>query len=1406
MGTKTQIVKFCFLLILCLTCTFWHSLTNASEPLTARTRQIEAKSDSSTGTEKKLPEHHTGHAAAATSENTRKQNEVSQNEPKDSENKHSETPEKEIEKKTEPESDQSKENLEHSKSEHSEKIPPVVVEVIPSKVSTEQASSESTMTVSSPESTADSTKQTEETEARYEELHPNVEEISIETAEKDPSFDDASVISDTTTQTDKIENKDSLEKGANDEETAEEFPSYSEWTKKVLAEEKNKQDDQGQTSSNLPQKQKMRNNYASADCGAKVVLANPEAENIKYILNSNPDEYMINPCQSKKWFIVELCESIQIKNIETASLELFSSRPKTFRISVSDRYPIKEWQLLGTFESTEERTIHKYQITEENYSKFVKVDILDHYGEEHFCPLTLFRVFGFTIEEDMESDVNQHDDLDDDVQDEPPVNLFASAKDTVLRLVKHVLTTGNEQANKENEDGSQAGHPEESKSNATSQKIKTPNATIPCQENCLNGTLKNATNTTSTNSTELPCVPQVRVNASTTTKAIEPSSASEQIQPSVPEGSVSQIPESSVQSPSEKLVTILNDDEQVPISDTASNEPMVKLIESEEQHHPAVLSSYITCCLTCPLKKTSTKYSSSRSLKCQFLKRVSAIATSSKKDSISWKVPLVSKIVEEPSAAHTSDTDLLTQSILHSADRKSDQDIVTLETETSSSHSTKPANLTVSEPTASLYPSSEVHTALKNEKTKLTDQKSSQSSVVAQVISKDEHSESESVSSLPKEEVNETSFVSDIPSTEPKTASSKMASSGGVPVDFRTPATTLYIEPSSTSVKQVELNGVTSEHYDSHLSPSDLLFSKSASTASLLDKQDVTLGIKSDDKAKLKETESNIITTASLPKSGEEMEPTGANIVPTRVSDSRSKAVVPESSSISISSMTPEDKVVKAVNITDPKVDSKGRPLYTLVRVGLPPAGKRESAIMRLNNRIKALELNVSLSSRFLDELSQRYRKQSEEMMHFLNKTVARLGNVTKKTQETVQKHEIHLTILESRLDNLTLAVSQLTENMDNLTRQLTDRQVLWASIEVFILALIFVVCLRKRQPSLPPNLVAKVLDDLLQTQHFSPNRRRNSESNVKQSSASHCEVVRQKSADDLIHSKAVHIVEPTTPFLLGQTKEGNKKRKKKKNRSVDLKMSSSSKEGLPKEKSVSTTQLNSAGLLFMGQPVESSSSPARDVIHYKQIRERVEGESGTSVGSVCSSNSSSSNNNTGAYSIARVKECSHDANIRISCSKSDPDLYTSENSATALCCSTHLSNHSTPLPSTQTSFSLPSSTSKVPLMCSIPKSFSSSLPASVPATPSAEQCQIFNSTNSLLRTNLITYPIKQSSSLSDPIVAGSTGLVKTVTGTHSTTFRNKYRSLDVGQKNSSERKNVNRCRTQVPCDGFRKF
>lgn len=56
-------------------------------------------------------------------------------------------------------------------------------------------------------------------------------------------------------------------------------------------------------------------NYASPDCGAKVVGSNPEAVSPSAILSPSRDDYMLNPCNVKIWFVVELCESIQPQRV-----------------------------------------------------------------------------------------------------------------------------------------------------------------------------------------------------------------------------------------------------------------------------------------------------------------------------------------------------------------------------------------------------------------------------------------------------------------------------------------------------------------------------------------------------------------------------------------------------------------------------------------------------------------------------------------------------------------------------------------------------------------------------------------------------------------------------------------------------------------------------------------------------------------------------------------------------------------------------------------------------------------------------------------------------------------------------------------------------------------------------------
>uniref|UniRef100_A0A665VVP1 SUN domain-containing protein n=1 Tax=Echeneis naucrates TaxID=173247 RepID=A0A665VVP1_ECHNA len=145
-----------------------------------------------------------------------------------------------------------------------------------------------------------------------------------------------------------------------------------------------------------------KNNYASVECGAKILSANNEAKSTSAILMENMDLYMLNPCSNKIWFVIELCEPIQVKQLDIANFELFSSTPKDFLVSISDRYPTNKWVKLGTFHARDERIVQSFPLDEQLYAKYVKVELLSHFGSEHFCPLSLIRVFGTSMVEEYE--------------------------------------------------------------------------------------------------------------------------------------------------------------------------------------------------------------------------------------------------------------------------------------------------------------------------------------------------------------------------------------------------------------------------------------------------------------------------------------------------------------------------------------------------------------------------------------------------------------------------------------------------------------------------------------------------------------------------------------------------------------------------------------------------------------------------------------------------------------------------------------------------------------------------------------------------------------------------------------------------------------------------------------------
>ncbi|CAL8238517.1 unnamed protein product [Lota lota] len=146
-------------------------------------------------------------------------------------------------------------------------------------------------------------------------------------------------------------------------------------------------------------------------------------------------------------FIIELCEPIQVTQLDIANFELFSSTPKDFLVSISNRYPTNKWLKLGTFHGRDERTVQSFPLDEHLYAKYVKVELVSHFGSEHFCPLSLVRVFGTSMVEEYEENTDPHDRTDDQDFDleYPPgyvagelkssKNLIGSAKEVILNMV-----------------------------------------------------------------------------------------------------------------------------------------------------------------------------------------------------------------------------------------------------------------------------------------------------------------------------------------------------------------------------------------------------------------------------------------------------------------------------------------------------------------------------------------------------------------------------------------------------------------------------------------------------------------------------------------------------------------------------------------------------------------------------------------------------------------------------------------------------------------------------------------------------------------------------------------------------------------------------------------------------------
>ncbi|KAM5203159.1 SUN domain-containing ossification factor isoform 3-T3 [Hipposideros larvatus] len=768
----------------------------------------------------------------------------------------------------------------------------------------------------------------------------------------------------------------------------EDIPTFDEWKKKVMEVEKEKSLSAGQsmhTSSNggihaTKKVQKNRNNYASVECGAKILAANPEAKSTSAILIENMDLYMLNPCSTKIWFVIELCEPIQVKQFDIANYELFSSTPKDFLVSISDRYPTNKWIKLGTFHGRDERNVQSFPLDEQMYAKYVKVELVSHFGSEHFCPLSLIRVFGTSMVEEYEEIAesqyqSERQELFDEDYDYPldyntgedkaSKNLLGSATNAILNMVNIA---------------------------ANILGAKT--------EDLTEGNKSISENATATTAPEMP----------------EPTPVSTPV-------------------PSPEFVTTENHghDTEQPSPDTAKENPIVQLVqEDEEDASPSTVtllgsgeqeeesspwfesetqifcSELTTICCISSFSEYIYKCCSARVA--LYRQRSTTALSKEKGDLVSPQPPSLPP-------AESADVSVL-QPPIGELDRKSKEKEAETDVlgDLSGTHQGDLINHTVD--AIELEPS------------------------LPQTLPQ----------SLPLDVTPEINSVSKIEVSEPvkyevgHTPSQVIPQESSVEVDNKTEKqfeTFSSVEKPTVIYETNKLNEVMDNTVKEDINSMQIITKPSetivppVNTATVPDSED------GEAKMSVADTPKQTVTTAVDSSSSPEV---------------KEEEQSPEDALLRGLQRTATDFYAELQNSTD-----LGYANGNLVH----GSNQKESVFMRLNNRIKALEVNMSLSGRYLEELSQRYRKQMEEMQKAFNKTIVKLQNTSRIAEEQDQRQTESIQLLQAQLTNMTQLVSNLSTTVAELKREVSDRQSYLVISLVLCVVLGLMLCMQRcRNPS----------------------------------------------------------------------------------------------------------------------------------------------------------------------------------------------------------------------------------------------------------------------------------------------------------------------------------------------------
>ncbi|NXO22258.1 SUCO factor, partial [Cisticola juncidis] len=791
------------------------------------------------------------------------------------------------------------------------------------------------------------------------------------------------------------------------------IPTFDEWKKKVMEVEKEKSQSMhpsavgGQHSTKKVQKN--RNNYASVECGAKILAANPEAKSTSAILMENMDLYMLNPCSTKIWFVVELCEPVQVKQFDIANHELFSSTPKDFLVSISDRYPTNKWIKLGTFHARDERNVQSFPLDEQMYAKYVKmfikyikVELISHFGSEHFCPLSLIRVFGTSMVEEYEeiadsqyqSERQELFDEDYDYlldyntgEEKSSKNLLGSATNAILSMVNIAANM-------------LGAKTEESSETEAGNKSVSENVT--------------ATPATSTAAPRLPEPTPVPSPELVTTDI--PQIEKEQLMVDLTkESPIVQLVQEYEEDTSQSTVTLLSSDEQ--------EEEAAAWFEVETEQYCCDMAA--VCCIS-----TFSEY----------LLRWCSVAAAVQRQH--------SRAGAEERPPYPADVQQPRPPPAEPAQAAAEEP----QPEQSDSKAEKPPGPVVA------VDFSAAHEEISNETTESIELEPSHPQTVSQSLLLEVTSEvkpsptTDVVLEPAKEDLGQAAPRAtpqvDVPelSTEVEKAESSAVE--------ESPETSVATEVKEMSTREVVATPVIAKPTETVLQPESTV--------------DIVASDAVEGKESTPEVQKPSVPPAEPPAPAEAKED--------EQTAEEALMALPVSGG---PQRTATDFYAELQNSTE-----LGYANGNLVH----GSNQKESVFMRLNNRIKALEVNMSLSSRYLEELSQRYRKQMEEMQKAFNKTIIKLQNTSRIAEEQDQRQTEAIQLLQAQLTNMTQLASNLSATVAELKREVSDRQTYL--VISLVLCLILGLVLFVQRCRSPSQFCEDYLSKLPKSNHYpSPKR-----------------------------------------------------------------------------------------------------------------------------------------------------------------------------------------------------------------------------------------------------------------------------------------------------------------------------